>query len=393
MLPPMIFVSVFFIVSVTTHFFLYRFAVRSLGLAHPAGRALMLGAFAVLALSFMAAFFLIRWDENPFTIGFYKISAVWFALSINLVLAAAATWLLYGSLRACGVSTASFRVLAAACVLLGLTESAWGFWSAFHPGLTAVEVRLESLPKSWRDRTIVQLSDVHLGHFHTAADMERLAERVNALAPDMVVITGDLFDGMIDGLPGFVEPLKRLSARKGVYFVSGNHEVYAGLRRSLDVVARADIRVLFNEVVEIDGLHLMGVAYPGVADEREIRGVDRLTRPGPDHLPCILLFHTPTDIRHDGTLGRRTATYWRPDTSFALSKKLGVSLQISGHTHGGQFFPLRLLTRWIFNGYDHGLHREKGFAIYTSSGVGTWGPPMRTGASPEIVLFTLKAAS
>ena len=98
------------------------------------------------------------------------------------------------------------------------------------------------------------LEDVHLGHFHTAAAMERLAERVNALAPDMVVITGDLFDGMIDGLPGFAEPLKRLSARKGVYFVTGNHEVYAGLRRSLDVVARADIRVLFNEVVEIDGL-------------------------------------------------------------------------------------------------------------------------------------------
>ena len=389
----MIFVSVFFLVSVTTHFFLYRFAVRSLAVTHPAGRALMLGVFAVLALSFMAAFFLIRWDENPFTIGFYKISAVWFALSINLVLAATATWLLYGSLRACGVSAASFRVLAAACVLLGLTGSAWGFWSAFHPGLTPVEVRLENLPESWRDKTIVQLSDVHLGHFHTAAALERLAERVNALAPDMVVITGDLFDGMIDGLPGFADPLKRLSARRGVYFVTGNHEVYAGLRRSLDVVARADIRVLFNEVVEIDGLHLMGIAYPGVADEREIRGVERLTRPGPDHRPCILLFHTPTDIRHDGTLDRRTATYWRPDTSFALSKKLGVSLQISGHTHRGQIFPFGLLTRWIFNGYDHGLHREEGFAIYTSSGVGTWGPPMRTGASPEIVVFTLRAAS
>jgi predicted MPP superfamily phosphohydrolase len=391
--PPMIFVSVFFLVSVTTHLFLYRFAVRGLAVTHPAARALMLGAFAVLALSFMAAFFLIRWDENPFTIGFYKISAVWFALSINLVLAAAATWLLYGSLRACGVSAASFRVLGAACVLLGLGGSAWGFWSAFHPGITPVEVSLENLPEPWRDKTIVQLSDVHLGHFHTAAAMERLAERVNALAPDMVVITGDLFDGMVDGLPGFADPLQRLSARKGVYFVTGNHEVYAGLRRSLDVVARTDIRVLFNEVVEIDGLHLMGVAYPGVADEREIRGVERLTRPGPDHRPCILLFHTPTDIRHDGALDRRTATYWRPDTSFALSKKLGVSLQLSGHTHRGQIFPFGLLTRWIFNGYDHGLHREKGFAIYTSSGVGTWGPPMRTGASPEIVVFTLRAAS
>jgi uncharacterized protein len=78
--------------------------------------------------------------------------------------------------------------------------------------------------------------------------------------------------------------------------------------------------------------------------------------------------------------------------SSALSKKPGVSLQLSCHTHHGQIFPFGLLTRWIFNGHDRGLHREKGFAIYTSSGVGTWGPPMRTGASPEIVVFTLRAA-
>jgi predicted MPP superfamily phosphohydrolase len=389
----MIFVSVFLFVSLATHFLLYRFAVRGLAVTHPAGRALMLGAFAVLALSFMAAFFLIRWDENPFTIGFYKISAVWFALSINLVLAAAATWLLYGSLRACGVSAASFRGLAAACVLLALAGSARGFRSALHPNMKSVEVRLENLPESWRDKTIVQLSDVHLGHFHTAAAMVRLADRVNALAPDLVVITGDLFDGMIDGLPSFADPLRRLSARQGVYLVTGNHEVYAGLHRSLDVVARAGIRVLHNEVVEVDGLHLMGISYPGVADERQIRGVERLTRPGPERRPCILLFHTPTDIRHEGRLDRRTATYWRPDTSFALSKKLGVSLQLSGHTHRGQIFPFGLLTHWIFNGYDHGLHQEKGFAIYTSSGVGTWGPPMRTGTPPEIVVFTLRAAS
>jgi hypothetical protein len=86
----------------------------------------------------------------------------------------------------------------------------------------------------------------------------------------------------------------------------------------------------------------------------------------------------------------RTATYFRPDTSFALARRLGVSLQLSGHTHRGQFFPFGLLTRWIYNGYAYGLHRADGFSIYISSGVGTWGPPMRTGAPPEIVAFTLK---
>jgi len=95
--------------------------------------------------------------------------------------------------------------------------------------LTQVDVTLEKLPDRWRHRTIVQLSDLHLGHFHTPASMQRLAERVNALAPDLVVITGDLFDGMADGMPEFVEPLRQLSSPLGVFFVTGNHEVYAGL--------------------------------------------------------------------------------------------------------------------------------------------------------------------
>ena len=256
--------------------------------------------------------------------------------------------------------------------------------------LTQVDVSLENLPERWRNRTIVQLSDLHLGHFHTAASMQRLAERVNALAPDLVVITGDLFDGMADGRPEFVAPLSNLSSRLGVFFVTGNHEVYAGLRRCLGLVEKAGIRVLFNEVVEVDGLNLMGVAYPGIKNKDEIRGLDHALDRSAGQRPLILLFHTPTDIRQDGTQDRRTATYWRPDTSFALSRELGVSLQLSGHSHKGQVFPFGHITRWIYNGYDYGLHRVGGFSLFTSSGVGTWGPPMRTAAPPEIVVITLK---
>jgi predicted MPP superfamily phosphohydrolase len=338
----------------------------------------------------MAAFFLLRWIETPWTINFYRFAAVWLALSVKLVLAVAAAWTLYGALRLFGVPAAVFRFVAGGCVALALAWSAWGFWAAFHPVLTQVDVTLEKLPDRWRNRTIVQLSDLHLGHFHTPASMERLADRVNALAPDLVVITGDLFDGMADGMPEFVKPLSKLSSRRGVFFVTGNHEVYAGLRRCLDLAEKAGIRLLLNEVVEVDGLNLMGVAYPGVKDRSEIRGLEHALDPSAGQRPLILLFHTPTDIRPDGTQDRRTATYWRPDTSFALSRELGVSLQLSGHTHKGQMFPFGHLTRWIYSGYDYGLHHVGNFSLFTSSGVGTWGPPMRTGASPEIVVITLK---
>ncbi len=385
----MIFLSVVLLLTVTAHFMLYRFAVRWLEILHPAARGGLLVVCMLLSVSFIAAFFLLRWDENPLTIGFYKASAVWFALLVKLTLAVGAAWLVYGLLWVVGSTAIGFRMVGAVCVALGLGWAAFGFWSAFRPVTTHVGLALDHLPESWRGNTVVQLSDVHLGHFHRPSAMERLAERVNALSPDLVVITGDLFDGMIDGMPEFVPALSRLKARRGVFFVTGNHEVYAGQRRCLEMVKAAGIRVLHNEVVDIDGIALMGIAYPGVDDEAAIRGLE-LTAPADGRRrPLILLFHTPSDIRHPAGRDGRRATYWRPDTSFALARRLGVSMQLSGHTHGGQFFPFGLMTNWIYNGYDYGLHRDGGFSIYISSGVGTWGPPIRTGAPAEIAVFTL----
>lgn len=385
----MIFLSVVLLLTVGAHVMLYRFAVRWLEVLHPAVRAGMLVACMLLAVSFIAAFFLLRWNENPLTIGFYKAAAVWFAVFIKLTLAVGATWIIYGFLRAVGSTAISFRMLGAVCVALGLGWAAFGFWSTFRPITTHVALALDHLPESWRGNTIVQLSDVHLGHFHRPAAMERLAERVNALSPDLVVITGDLFDGMIDGMPEFVPALSRLKARRGVFFVTGNHEVYAGERRCLEMVKAAGIRVLHNEVIDLDGVALMGIAYPGVDDASAIRGLEPTASAGAAPRPLILLFHTPSDIRRPAARDGRSATYWRPDTSFALARRLGVALQLSGHTHRGQFFPFGLMTNWIYNGYDYGLHREEGFSIYVSSGVGTWGPPIRTGAPAEIAVFTL----
>jgi predicted MPP superfamily phosphohydrolase len=108
--------------------------------------------------------------------------------------------------------------------------------------------------------------------------------------------------------------------------------------------------------------------------------------------PRILLFHTPTNIspKENGGLDRHFDTYWIPDTTFSLVQELRVDLQLSGHTHAGQIFPFGYLTKLIYKDYDYGLRRLSNFAIYTTGGVGTWGPPMRTGNSPEIVVIKLK---
>jgi predicted MPP superfamily phosphohydrolase len=384
----MVFLIIYASLSCLTHLAICRFVLRWLDVTHPALRAGVIALLAVLAFSFMGAFFLLRTTQAPWAIGLYRIAAVWQALAINLFLAAVAAWSVHGLLRTLGGPASGFRQVATVAVALAAAASAFGFWRAFHPVVTDVEIAVEGLPERWHDRTVVQLSDVHLGHFHGVSGLKRLTDRVTALAPDLVVITGDLLDGMSDGMDAFAEPLRALRAPQGVFFVTGNHEAYAGLRRCLDLLDRTDIRVLSNEVVDVGGLNLVGVSWPGVETPREIRGLETARAGG---RPLVLLFHTPTDIRAPGGVDRRTATYWQPDTSFALSRDIGVVLQLSGHSHRGQIFPFGLLTRRIYDGYDYGLHREGDLTLYTSSGVGTWGPPMRTQAAPEIVRITLKS--
>jgi len=108
--------------------------------------------------------------------------------------------------------------------------------------------------------------------------------------------------------------------------------------------------------------------------------------------PSILLYHTPTDIQQ-GFADRNSQqirSYFAPDTRFSFAAEAGVDLQLSGHTHWGQMSPFGILTRVLWNGFDRGLHTIGGFTLYVSSGTGTWGPPMRTGNSPEIVAMELK---
>jgi predicted MPP superfamily phosphohydrolase len=159
----------------------------------------------------------------------------------------------------------------------------------------------------------------------------------------------------------------------------------------LAVLKQTQIKILNNEVIDINGLQVMGIGYPGIKDIRDIQRVETLKQDSAVDSPCILLFHTPTNInpRKGDGLDRQFSTYWVPDTNFAAAQKLGADLQLSGHTHAGQIFPFGYLTKLLYKGFDHGIQRLDGFTIHTSSGVGTWGPPMRTGNRPEIVAINL----
>jgi predicted MPP superfamily phosphohydrolase len=221
---------------------------------------------------------------------------------------------------------------------------------------------------------IVQLSDIHVGPTIGRGFIEQMVAETNALAPDLIVITGDLVDGTVSVLRDAVAPLADLRARDGVFFVTGNHEYYSGVDEWLAHLPSLGIRVLRNERVVIgegaDAFELAGVDDWSAGGRVEGHGPD-LSRAlaGRDRgRPLILLAHQPKQI-------------------FEAARE-EVDLQLSGHTHGGQLFPFGFLVR-LQQPYVAGFHMHEGTAIYVSRGTGYWGPPMRVGSPAEITQIEL----
>jgi predicted MPP superfamily phosphohydrolase len=371
---------------VGSHYAVYLTIIRALELEQGLTRRILLGLLMAMSLSFPVSILLVNLWRSAVSALLFVLASYWMALLINLLLAVALFWVIVLGGKLFGAPIPRrwpLLALGALAVLFAI----YGGFRARHPEIRRIEVAVADLPEQWQERTIVQLSDLHLGHIHGAAFVRRVARQVNALDPDLVLVTGDLFDGLGGDFASFVEPIKTIRARQGVFFVSGNHEVYS---RAEPFVRRSGLQALRGEVREIQGLQIVGVSYPGLEDEHALA---RLRSALSSTKPSILLFHTPTDIlqRGEGEVSRHFTTYWIPDTSCTLNKRLGIDLQLSGHTHAGQIFPINLVVALLYRGRHRGLHSDGSFHLYVSGGTGTFGPPIRTAGRSEIVAITLKA--
>jgi predicted MPP superfamily phosphohydrolase len=221
---------------------------------------------------------------------------------------------------------------------------------------------------------VVQVSDVHLGMLLGKGRLATILRLVREAQPDLVVATGDLLDAVGDHLEPLAADWRGIQPRFGKFAVTGNHEYYAGLAGSLAFLESAGFRVLREETATIPGvMNVLGKDFParqgfGVNDGRP-RPLAELVREAAPGLFTLLLLHTPTGFTEEAA-------------------PLGVDLQLSGHTHDGQLFPFRYLVRLAFP-YTAGLHRAGASLLYVSRGTGTWGPPLRFLAPPEVTLFTL----
>jgi predicted MPP superfamily phosphohydrolase len=273
-----------------------------------------------------------------------------------------------------GEGAAAFRA-ALALAITGAAIAAGLRSGLAPPALRREEFAVERWPRALDGFRIVQISDIHIGPLLGREFAAHLAQRVNALAPDLIAVTGDLVDGSAPRLAAEVAPFADLRARCGVYFVTGNHDHYSGAAHWSEAVSRLGMRVLRNERVEI-GTNGASFDLVGVDDHHAHfagDGREDLARAlaGRDpERPAVLLAHDPA--------------------TFTRARGQAIDLQLSGHTHGGQIWPfawfVRLATRYVAGRYRHGRAQ-----LYVSRGTGFWGPPLRLFSPAEITEITIRS--
>jgi predicted MPP superfamily phosphohydrolase len=219
----------------------------------------------------------------------------------------------------------------------------------------------------WKGKKIVFVSDFQLGNIYGSNFAARVAKKIAAVDPYVVLIGGDLYDGVVCDEEKLVEPLRVLHPVGGTYFVTGNHEYYSrDSARAIAAIRRVGIKILNDEKINIGGIDVIGVDYRSAHKRKDFKNT--LERIGIDRAkPNILLKHEPTDLD--------------------VAEAAGISFDLSGHTHHGQIFPIMFFTWQMYKGFDYGLKRLGSMQVFTSSGVGTWGPPLRLGTKSEIVVI------
>lgn len=322
-------------------------------------------AFFLLSISFVSASLLAFRYTNPLVRLFYRAAAIWAGFLSFFFLASLVAWIVFLIAGLVGAAL-DFHLLVQILYAAAATMGLLGVFNAGWTRITRATVRLANLPDAWRGRKAALITDLHLGHVRNGSFLRRMIAKILEESPDAIFIAGDLYDGTAIDARRAAQPLAQLSAPHGVYFVAGNHEQFGDDTQYLSAVAAAGVRVLENEKVEVDGLQIVGVPYRQAAQHGIFASV--LQRLHLDRSRAsILLTHAPD----------------HPE----IAEAAGFSLQLSGHTHLGQFIPWSWIARRIYRQFVYGLSRIGKMQVFTSSGAGTWGPPVRLGSNPEIVML------
>ena len=303
------------------HLFLYETWIALFGPFRQPWLTVLQISFALLSVSFVAATLLAhRYFNRPVRI-LYRIASIWLGFVNFAVPAALLAWIVMGFTIALNLPFGQSGV-AVFFLSLALAATLYGLVNAATIRINRITVKLPGLPASWRGRVAALVTDTHLGHIKGRRFLSRIVTSLRQLRADVVFISGDLFDGTHVDANRLVSPWKQLSPKFGSYFVSGNHDEFSDSSQYLDAIRKSGIRVLHNETVDLDGLQVLGVTYHDSANPERFTSILANADLDPARA-SVLLSHVPH--------------------SLPIPEKRGISLQLSGHTHGGQIFPIHLV--------------------------------------------------
>lgn len=343
-------------------FLLQSFAIESSRDIILLGISLSIGTAVFIGITIVGQYF----DNRSIRI-MYRFSAVWMAVFCYLLLGSAIASCIELLLGVSQPSTLFWiGTLISACAII---LTVFGYIHAQQIHVHTATISLPNMPESWRGKSAVWVSDIHLGHIYGIRRSQQIVDIIQKIKPDIVFVGGDVFDGTkAPNLRALVEPFTHVRAPHGMYYITGNHEEFGATNVPfLDAVRGVGMQVLTDEYVDIEGLQIIGVDYANAAEESRFKAIlDTIAFD--TSKPSILLKHEPKHLH--------------------IAEAAKISLQLSGHTHRAQLWPLEYIARLAYGGYAYGLKKLGAMQVLVSSGAGTWGPPVRVGTQSEIVHIT-----
>ncbi|KLU65108.1 MULTISPECIES: metallophosphoesterase [Desulfosporosinus] len=334
--------------------------------------------FGLISLSYLIARFLQKYLPQGLYEGLNLIGAYWMAFMFYFLLIIAAIDLMRlvnYSFHLIPLKEGLNPAFGLAIFVLVLGIVGYGAWNARNPRINHYDITIAKQAGSLKQLHVVMVSDIHLGTIIHNSYLTKMVGMINQLQPDLVLFAGDVFDENVEAVnkQEMTEAFEKLKAQYGAFAVLGNHEYIGGnAEEAVKYLEAAGVRVLKDSSQEIDGSFYLvgrddrsGARYNGV----QRKSLQTLLQGVNHSLPIIVMDHQPLQLEEP--------------------VQQGVDLQLSGHTHAGQLFPIRLITRRIFED-DWGYLKKGNFQLIVSSGYGTWGPPIRLGNTPEIVDITIK---
>lgn len=346
---------------ILAHVFIYRSFIDCFHISNRRLIFLLKTLLNVMPFVFMATIASVRSNPNTIVVALYYLSGIWMGSLLIIFIFFLPFFIIF--------SVANY--FSAGLDYQGTGRYVFYFaflisiFSIFHTTDTIVKeytISSSNIPVAWNNKKVVLVSDIHLGVVYKEMFLKQLIKKINDQKPDLVLITGDLFDGSRIDFSYLPKYLQTIKSKHGIYFVNGNHDGYFGSETADKLLTKGGIKVLKDEIVDIDGLQIIGIDYMrGVNITEKFKKLSKYDK----NKYNILMYHEPIQIDQN--------------------IKAGIDLQLAGHTHFGQIFPIGYLTSILYGKYAYGLNKIGDAVAFTTSGAGGWGSAMRFGTDSEII--------